>query len=277
MSQREKSAKSRAEYLKGSRDIGAETVRVTGNISIPDNENVQFNLIVFGDLTAGKNVNFAGGLHVEGNARLGESNLVKGSIHCEGNMMISRQTTIEKAVYCRGTLLIGKGVRIGLGEDGGGVVCRSTVYVEQEFTVGAKLEAEKIVAVEKLDEELISKLDKERPNPRQSSNESSVINREHEIRGQTPSKNVAWEKTEHNGSALSSTSNQEGTFDKPDVRILSATDNMIHSLTDRLMDLSLNSRTTGFPKAEEKCPRCNSSISDNARFCDTCGLRLGSD
>jgi len=277
MSQTEKSAQSRAEYLKGSRGIGAETVRVTGNISIPDGESVQFSLIVFGDLTAGKNVNFAGGLHVEGNARLGESNSVKGSIHCEGNMMISRQTTIEKAVYCRGILLIGKGVRIGLGEDGGGVVCKSTVYVEQEFIVGAKLEAEKVITVEKLDEELVSKLDKERPKPRQSSNESSVVHREHEIRKQNPNGRIAWEKTEHNGNALNSTSNEQSTLDKPDVRVLSPTDGMIHSLTDRLIDLSLNSGTTGFQKAEEKCPRCSSSIANSARFCDMCGLRLKSE
>jgi len=277
MSQTEKSAQSRPEYLKGSRDIGAETVRVKGDINIPDDENVQFSLIIFGDLTAGRNVNFLKGLHVEGNVRLGESNSVKGSIHCEGNMMIGRETTVEKAVYCRGVLLIGKGVRVGVGEDGGGVVCRSTIYVEQESTVGAKLEAEKIVTVEKLDEELISKLGKERPNPSQRLEESSILNREHEVRERNPKRSIVWEKTEHEGNALQSTSNQTGSSDEPAVKILSPTNSMIYSLTDRLIGLSQNSKTTDFKSAEKKCPRCSSLIADNASFCDVCGLRLRSE
>ena len=265
MSRIENSAQSKPEYLKGSRDIGGETVRVTGNVNIPDNETVEFSLVVFGDLNAGRSVSFLGGLHVEGNVRLGELNSVRGSIHCEGNMMIGPQTTIEKAVYCLGILLIGKGVRIGLGEDGGGVVCKSVIYVEQEFTAGAKVEAEKIVTVEKLDEELISKLDKERPKPRQRPKESSLVSRGDCVPEQTRSGHIAWQKTEHNGNGLHGASNQQSP---------SGTDRMVSPLTDRLINLSLDSRTIGLQNREEKCPSCGSSITENARFCDMCGLRL---
>jgi len=254
--------------------MGAETVRVTGNVNIPDNETVQFSLVVFGDLNTGRNVNFLGGLHVEGNVRLGELNSVRGSIHCEGNMMIGSQTMIEKAVYCLGILLIGKEVRIGLGEDGGGVVCKSAIYVEKEFTAGAKVEAEKIVTVEKLDEELISKLDKERPKPRQRPKESSLASRENSAPEQTRRGHSAWQKTEHNGNAPNDASDQESPSGKPTVRAVSSIDRMVSPLTDRLINLSLNSRTIGPQNREKTCPSCGSSITENARFCDMCGLRL---
>lgn len=201
MSQIENRGEEEREYLKGSRDIGAETVRVTGNVKIPDGESVEFNLIVFGDLNTGKNVSFLGGLHVEGTLRLGEANSVKGSVHCEGNMMIGAKTSIENAVYCLGVLLVGKGVRAGFGERGGGVVCESEIYVEQEFATGAKLEAERIVTVEKLDDELVAKLEQEVPKPGQRRRESPLISREHLVRDRTRKKQVMWEKTEHKGTA----------------------------------------------------------------------------
>jgi len=187
------------EYLKGSRDIGAETVRVTGDVKIPDGENVRFTLIVLGDLAAGKNVNFLGGLHVEGNLRLGELNYVKGSVHCEGNMMIGSQTKIEEAAYCLGMLLIGKGVKVGFGETGGGLVCRSAVYVEQEFTAGMKLEAEKIVTVEKIDEKLISEFERTKPKPRQH-HPGQLPPASQSDQDKSDSVSL-WKKTEHRGSA----------------------------------------------------------------------------
>jgi len=176
--------------------MGAETVRVKGDVKIPDGETVRFGLIVFGDLTSGENVKFLDGLHVEGTLRLGDFNSVKGSVHCEGNMMIGRQTTIEEAVYSLGILLVGKGARIGIGENGGGVVCDSEAYVEQEFTVREKLLAEKIITVEKLSEELMSRLDKERPKPKHRK-ESSAIRTG--VQERTDSRKVDWQKTEHKG------------------------------------------------------------------------------
>ncbi len=281
MSEKENVAERKPEHLKGSRDIGAETVRVTGDVNIPDNENVQFSLIVFGDLTAGKNVNFLKGLHIEGNLRLGEANSVKGSIHCEGNMMIGRQTTVEEAVYCLGILLVGKGVRVGFGEKGGGVVCNSTVYVEQEFSVGEKLEAEKIVTVEKLDEALISKIDQERPKSKGRSKEVptiqvATIHNVYDGGKQVTGRHIQWQKTEHKGNVLSSASSNQSQLLEPNVRIISATDRMIHLLTDRLINLSLNSKRRDL-RDRDKCPRCGSSIQVNFQFCDTCGLRLESE
>jgi len=185
------------EYLKGSRDIGAETIRVTGDVKIPDGENVRFTLIVLGDLTAGNNVNFHGGLHVEGNLRLGESNYVKGSVHCEGNMMIGSQGKIEEAVYCLGILLVGKEVQVGFGETGGGLVCRSVVYVEQEFAAAMKLEAEKIVTVEKIDEKLISEFERTKPKPQQHRpGRPSPASQSDQDKSEKVS---LWRKTEHRG------------------------------------------------------------------------------
>jgi len=190
-----------AEYLKGSRDIGGETLRVSGNIKIPNDECVESNLIVFGDLTTGRNVNFLGGLHVEGNTRLGEVNFVRGSVHCEGNMMIGGQTTIEEAVYCLGILLIGKGVRVGLGEKGGGVVCESEIYVEQEFTSGAKLEAEKITTVDRLDDELTSRLNQPAPKLKERRKEPPLTYEACHVQKETSDKKALWQKTEHKGTA----------------------------------------------------------------------------
>jgi len=190
-----------AEYLKGARDMGGETLRVSGDIKIPNDECVESNLIVFGDLTTGRNVNFLGGLHVEGNTRLGEANFVRGSVHCEGNMMIGSQTNIEEAVYCLGILLIGKEVRVGLGEKGGGVVCESEIYVEPEFTSGSKLEAEKITTVERFDDELISRLNQPAPKLKDRRRETSPTYEVRRVQKETSDKKVLWQKTEHKGTA----------------------------------------------------------------------------
>jgi len=184
------------EYLAGSHEMGAETLRINGDVKIPDGEIVRSSLVVFGDLTAGANTRFLGSLYVQGNLRLGELTSVAESIHCEGNVLIGGQARIGGAIYCLGVLVIGKGVQAGLGEKGGGVVCKSDLYVEQEFTTGRKLEAKRVITVEKIDPELKAKLDDERPRPEYRLRQPPVMNETYAERQPTQ---VVWEKTQHSG------------------------------------------------------------------------------
>jgi len=127
---------------------GAETVRVKGNVSIPENDRVPFNIIVDGSLITQSDVVFQGGLHVKGNTVLGDRNSVMKSLICEEMVVLGRNTLVENLVDSDGPVFVRHGVIVGTG-DNGGIASGDTVYVELGFSGKTKIYASSGVKVVK--------------------------------------------------------------------------------------------------------------------------------
>ena len=127
---------------------GAETARVRGDVSIPENDIVPFNIIVEGGLISQSDVVFQGGLHVKGSAVLGDRNSVMKSIICEEMVVLGRNTVVENLVDSDGPVFVRRGVIVGTGERGG-IASGDTVYVELGFSGKTKIYASKGVKVVK--------------------------------------------------------------------------------------------------------------------------------
>jgi hypothetical protein len=127
---------------------GAETARVKGDVSIPENDTVPFNIIVEGSLISQSGVVFQGGLHVKGNAVLGDRNSVMKSLICEEMVVLGRNTVVENLVDSEGPVFVRRGVIVGTGEKGG-IASGDTVYVELGFSGKTKIYASRGVKVVK--------------------------------------------------------------------------------------------------------------------------------
>lgn len=110
---------------------GAETVRVRGNVSIPDSGICPFNMIVEGDLTTGDDVSISGGVHVRGKIEIGERNYFAKSLVGEKSITIGKDSIVENCVDSEGFLRLMEGVRIGQGPDGGGISSGDVIYMEE--------------------------------------------------------------------------------------------------------------------------------------------------
>lgn len=147
---RELTDKQKPEYLKSNIVWmqGAETVRVKGDVSIPENDRVPFNIIVDGALITQSDVVFQGGLHVKGNTVLGDRNSVMKSLICDDMVLLGRNTVVENLVDSDGPVFVRHGVIVGTG-DKGGIASGDTVYVELGFSGKTKIYAYRGVKVVK--------------------------------------------------------------------------------------------------------------------------------
>jgi hypothetical protein len=133
---------------------GAETARVRGDVSIPENDTVPFNMIVEGNLIAQSGVIFQGGLHVKGSTVLGDRNSVMKSLICEEMVVLGRHTVVENIVDSNGSVFVRHGVIVGTGEKGG-IASGDTVYVELGFSGKTKIYASRGVKVVKTIHEIL--------------------------------------------------------------------------------------------------------------------------
>jgi len=107
-----------------------ETVRVRGDLVIPKGEIIPYNLMIDGNLTSKDDVIFQGGLHVRGRAIIGAHNRLEKSIVCQKELVLLEDVVVYNCIDCEGLIFIKKGVRVGVGEEGGGIASASTIYLE---------------------------------------------------------------------------------------------------------------------------------------------------
>lgn len=110
---------------------GAETIRVRGDVRIPKGEVVPYNLIVEGNLTSQDDVTFEGGLHIKGRAVIGARNRLEKSIVCEEELVLLEEVIVLDSIDCEGPVFIKRGVRVGVGAQGGGIASASTICLEK--------------------------------------------------------------------------------------------------------------------------------------------------
>jgi hypothetical protein len=108
-----------------------ETIRVRGDVRIPKGEVIPYNMIVEGDLTSQEDVTFQGGLLIKGRAIIGTRNHLEKSIVCQKELVLLEDVVVYNCIDCRGLVFIKKGVRVGVGEEGGGIASANTIYLEK--------------------------------------------------------------------------------------------------------------------------------------------------
>ncbi len=108
-----------------------ETVRVRGDVRILKGEVIPYNMIVEGNLTSQDDVTFQGGLHIKGRAIIGARNRLKKSIVCQKELVLLEDVIVHNCIDCEGLVFIKKGVRVGVGPEGGGIASASTIYLEK--------------------------------------------------------------------------------------------------------------------------------------------------
>jgi hypothetical protein len=107
-----------------------DTIRVRGDIVIPKGELVPYNIVVEGNLTSKENVIFQGGLHVKGRAIIGAHNRLEKSIVCQKELVLLEDVAVYNCIDCDGLVFIKKGVRVGVGGEGGGIASARTIWME---------------------------------------------------------------------------------------------------------------------------------------------------
>ncbi len=108
-----------------------ETIRVRGDIRIPKGEVIPYNMIVEGNLTSQEDVTFQGGLHIKGRAIIGARNRLEKSIVCQEELFLLEDVIVYNCVDCDGLVFIKRGVRVGVGVDGGGIASARTICLEK--------------------------------------------------------------------------------------------------------------------------------------------------
>jgi len=108
-----------------------ETIRVRGDVSIPKGEVIPYNMIVEGNLTSQEDVTFQGGLHIKGRAIIGARNRLEMSIICQNVLVLLEDVIVYNCIDCEGPVFIKKGVRVGVGVEGGGIATASAIYLEK--------------------------------------------------------------------------------------------------------------------------------------------------
>jgi len=108
-----------------------ETIRVRGDVRISRGETIPYNMIVEGNLTSQDDVTFQGGLHVKGRAVIGARNRLEKSIVCQQKLVLLEDVTVHNCIDCEGLVFIKKGVKVGVGVEGGGIASASTICLER--------------------------------------------------------------------------------------------------------------------------------------------------
>jgi len=108
-----------------------ETIRVRGDVRIPKGEVIPYNMIVEGNLTSQNDVTFQGGLHIKGRAIIGTRNRIEKSIVCQKELVLLEDVIVYNCIDCEGVVFIKKGVRVGVGVEGGGIASAGTVCLEK--------------------------------------------------------------------------------------------------------------------------------------------------
>ncbi len=142
--------KLKPEYLKNRKTWiqGANTLRIKGNLQIPSNQYIPYNLIVEGNLKTGRNTVFAKGLCIKGNAEIGPENTIGESIKCHGNLEIRENCTVQDCIDCEGNITIDEGAEIGIGDKGGAIIAYKKIYLSNA-TVRNKIYAEEGIEIKK--------------------------------------------------------------------------------------------------------------------------------
>lgn len=118
-----------------------ETVRVRGNVSIPDGVHVPYDMIVEGNLETGTGVVFFGGVQVKGSASIGTVNHIERSLVTHGDVRLDEYTAITQCVDSAGSIIIRTGSRIGVAGLGG-MASRESILIENGVTIYGKIYAE---------------------------------------------------------------------------------------------------------------------------------------
>ncbi|MHB8511290.1 MAG: hypothetical protein ACYDCC_03830 [Actinomycetota bacterium] len=128
--------------------IGAATVRIRGDVEIPEDAFVPYSLIVEGALLAQPGARFGGGIHASGDIVLGDECRVAGSVAANRHVVLGDDVVIDECVSAGSDAFIGSKVWIGGARNGGlaaagsielgfGTVVRHRLYAEHGAFVRA--------------------------------------------------------------------------------------------------------------------------------------------
>lgn len=126
---------SRAWYL------GAGTIRVRGDLTLPEGAIVPFSLIVEGTLIAGAYTRIAGGVHAWEHASIGDGSRIGKSVTAREHVVLGDGVVVDECVSAGGDVVIGSRCWIGSDRNGGvsagdiaeiglGTVVNQKIYAE---------------------------------------------------------------------------------------------------------------------------------------------------
>jgi predicted acyltransferase (DUF342 family) len=118
--------------------LGAATVRVRGDLVLPQGAVVPFHLIVEGDLAAGPGTRVHGGIYAERDVYMGPGSVVRGSVTARGDVRLAPRTWIGECVAAGAHAAIGASCSIG-GSRSGGLTAEGRILLAEGVAVRNKL------------------------------------------------------------------------------------------------------------------------------------------
>jgi len=102
--------------------MGADTLRVIGDVEFPVGAEARENIVVEGSLVIGDRCHFQGTIKASGDIDVGSEVLIEGNLVTEGSVNIGKDTIINGAVNAEGSVRLGENTSIGLALISGGNV-----------------------------------------------------------------------------------------------------------------------------------------------------------
>ncbi len=115
-----------------------DTIRVKGDLFIPEGETLPYDLIAERDLESGAGVTFDGAVHVRGSASIGWANQIRKSLVAGGDIELGEHTTVDGCVHAGGSIFVKTGVQVGV-TGNGGLAAQKTIYIEPEVCAYGKI------------------------------------------------------------------------------------------------------------------------------------------
>lgn len=86
---------------------------VKGSLTLAENDQINRDLVVKGDLHAKEGAVFHGTVKVYGKTNFDKEVVVKGNLFCEGDIQLDEDCEVWGNVFCQSSVFLGKGCRIG--------------------------------------------------------------------------------------------------------------------------------------------------------------------
>jgi len=149
----EESSASDLPYIEQSRvDARVKTigdfVRVVGDVSIPDETEVNSPIVIHGNLSLGAHCKIHGTIKATKNLNIGEHNIIMGHCISGGNVEVGPHTRVEGIVDAVGDIIIRENAFVG------GASAEKSIKIRPGATVAKKLSADQLVMFEPISTEV---------------------------------------------------------------------------------------------------------------------------
>lgn len=119
-----------------------DLIHILGNVTIPENTNVDGPLIIEGSLNVGRNSKINGSVKVSKNLTIEENGIIMGHCVCGGDVIVGPSARIEGMLDTEGDIVLHENAFLG------GASADKSIRIEPGAKVGKKLSAGELIITE---------------------------------------------------------------------------------------------------------------------------------